>query len=76
MSSWRQCGSTVANHYNVFWDCPRLNAFWKGIQASLSTVFNTQIPLSFDVLCLGLVSFLERKSEIKLLQLLLVASKK
>ncbi len=30
-----QCGSIVANHYHTFWDCPKLNAFWKGIQASL-----------------------------------------
>lgn len=27
---WRQCGSTVANHYHIFWDCPKLNVFWKG----------------------------------------------
>lgn len=76
MPCWRQCGSTVANHYHVFWDCLKLNVFWKGIQTLLSTVFNTLIPLSFDALYLGLVPFLERRREIKLLQSLLVASKK
>ena len=76
MPCWRQCSSTVANHFHIFWECPKLKTFWKGIQASLNKVFITQIPLNFDVLYLGLVPSLERRSEIKLLQLLLVASKK
>ena len=76
MPCWRQCGSTVVNHFHIFWECPKLKTFWKGIQASLNKVFITQIPLNFDVLYLGLVPSLERRSEIKLLQLLLVASKK
>lgn len=72
MQCWRQCGSTVANHFHVFWDCPKL----KNVQVSLSAVFNVQIPLDFKVLYMGLVPFLECRSEIKLVQLLLVASKK
>ena len=76
MPCWRQCGSTTANHYHIFWDCPKLKIFWRDIQASLSTVFNTQIPLSFDVLYLGHVPFFECRRKIKQLQILLVASKK
>lgn len=41
---WRQCGMTIANHYHIFWDCPKLKGFWKDIQSSLSTVFSTQHP--------------------------------
>ena len=76
MPCWRQCGSTVANHFHIFWDCPKLKAFWRDIQVSLSSVFNTQIPLSFEVLYLGHVPFFKCWREIKLLQILLVASKK
>ena len=73
---WRQCGSTVANHHHIFWACPKLNVFWKGIQDSLSGVFNTQIPLSFEALYLGQVPSLTCRRDIKLIQILLVASKK
>lgn len=73
---WRNCGSFAVNHYHIFWDCPKLVVFWRDVQSTLSTVFNTQIPLSFDALYLGYVPFLKSKREIKLLQLLLVASKK
>lgn len=76
MSCWRHCGSISANHYHIFWECPKLNTFWKGVQASLCKIFNIQVPLSFDVLYLGRINFLEQRSEIKLLQLLLAASKK
>ena len=45
MPCWSQCGPTVANHFHIFWECPKVNTFWRGIQASLSKVFNTQIAL-------------------------------
>lgn len=45
--------NVVANHYHISWVCPKLNAFWKRVQASLSTDFNTQILLSSFVLYLN-----------------------
>ena len=73
---WRQCGSTVANHHHIFWECPKLSVFWKDVQKSLGSVFNSQIPLNFESLYLGNISFLELRRDIKLMQILLVASKK
>lgn len=73
---WRQCGSMTANHFHVFWDCPKLNSFWKEIQSALDSVYHIQTPLCFKTLYLGHVNFLESRSDIKLLQILLVASKK
>lgn len=76
MSCWRQCNSTLANHHHSFWECPKIHTFWSEIHSSLCKVFNIQIPFRFDVLYLGHIYFLEQRSEIKLLQLLLVACKK
>lgn len=74
MPRWRQCGSTSANYYHIFWECPKLSTFWRDAQSPLSKAFNAQVPLIFDVLHLSV--FLEHRTEIKLLQLLLVASQK
>lgn len=71
---WRQCDSAAADHFHIFWDCPKLNLFWRDIQQSLSKVFNTQVPLNFE--SLGHISFLELRRDIKLIQILLMASKK
>lgn len=76
MPCWRQCGPATANHFHIFWACPKLKIFWRDIQVSLNEIFNTQIPLSFEVLYLGHAPFLQCRREVKLLQILLVASKK
>ncbi|XP_049891866.1 uncharacterized protein LOC126384694 [Epinephelus moara] len=28
---WRMCGSDTANHYHLFWDCPKLLSYWHDI---------------------------------------------
>ena len=75
-SCWRQCGSVAANHCHVFWDCPKLYLYWKGIHKTLTEIFKIHIPLNFENLYLGRITGLTRRSDIKLLQALLAASKK
>ncbi len=57
----RQCGSREANHFHIFWDCPKLSLYWNGIHKTLSTVFKTQIPLNLETLYLGYVLFLKQR---------------
>lgn len=26
---WRNCGTQIGNHTNMFWACPKLKTFWK-----------------------------------------------
>uniref|UniRef100_A0AAQ5YGG3 Reverse transcriptase domain-containing protein n=1 Tax=Amphiprion ocellaris TaxID=80972 RepID=A0AAQ5YGG3_AMPOC len=73
---WRSCGSQEANHYHIFWACPKLNTYWKKIHRTLNCVFATDIPLNFENLYLGYSNYLDRRSDKKLLQALLAASKK
>ena len=73
---WRKCGSSEANHFHVFWGCPKLNQYWSGIHNTLNTVFKCQFPLNFENLYLGRVVCVTLRRDIKLLQALLAASKK
>lgn len=73
---WRQCGLREANHFHIFWDCPKLSLYWNGIHKTLSKVFKTQIPLNLETLYLGHILFLEHRRDIKLIKALVAASKK
>lgn len=37
---WRHCGSQDANYFNIFWGCPNIRSFWKGIHSTLENVLN------------------------------------
>lgn len=50
---WRQCGTVEANHFCIFWDCPKLSRFWEGIHRTLNKDFNTHIPLNLENLYFG-----------------------
>lgn len=73
---WRQCGAERAGHFHIFWECPKLTFFWESIHRSISSVFNIHIPLDFITMFLGRVERLSQSGDIKLLQILLAASKK
>ncbi len=76
LSCWRKYGSREANHFHIFWGCPKPNLYWRDIHKTLNTVFKGQLPLNFETLFLGQAMFLNRRGDIKLLQALLAASKK
>ena len=73
---WRQCGSRAANHSHIFWGCPKLSSYWKGVHKTLCTVFKIQLPMNIETLYLGHVVCLTQRKDTKLLQALLAASKK
>lgn len=73
---WRQCGSTEANHSHIFWECPKMSSYWKGIHKTLCTVFKTAITMNMETLYFGHIVVLKQRRDTKLLQALLAASKK
>ena len=73
---WRQCGAKKANHFHIFWDCPKLKTFWNNIHKTLCSVFDARIPLDFITLYLGHIECLNQTRDTKLIQVLLAASKK
>ncbi|KAF7641843.1 hypothetical protein LDENG_00270590, partial [Lucifuga dentata] len=60
----------------IFWECPKLTLYWYNIHKTLETIFKIQIPLNVKTLYLGHVGFVKQRCDIKLLQVLLAASKK
>lgn len=73
---WRQCGAEGAGHFHIFWECPKLAVFWEGVHRSICSVFNKRIPFDFVTMFFGSVECLSQSSDIKLMQILLAATKK
>ena len=73
---WRECSAERANHFHIFWECPKLKSFWENVHKSLCSVFNCQLPFDFLTLYLGYVEGITVLKDKKLLQVLLVACKK
>lgn len=40
---WRVCGS-VGDHTHIFWDCPRIVAYWQGIKAEIDQILGIDLP--------------------------------
>lgn len=40
---WRNCG-LVGDHTHIFWDCPRLQHFWKAVKDTLEKILKGIIP--------------------------------
>ena len=41
---WRNCGM-VGDHTHIFWDCPKIQAFWKNVKGELENILETHIPM-------------------------------
>lgn len=54
-SCWRLCRSQEANHYHLFWACPKINIFWRKVYSELESIFGTGITFNWDELLFGLV---------------------
>ena len=54
-SCWRLCRSQEANHYHLFWACPKINIFWRKVYSELTTIFGTVITFNWDELLFGFV---------------------
>ena len=74
---WRLCGFDVANHFHLFWECPKIRLYWQDIHKCLETIF--RIPISFDVktLFLGTIEgFIQTTADKYLMRIFLIAGKK
>lgn len=75
---WRQCHTTEANHYHIFWSCPSLTEYWKKVHQIIQDSLIITIPLSFDTLYLcNFPHDLDlHPSDARLIPILLAACKK
>lgn len=74
---WRSCGSAVANHFHIFWNCPSVAPFWRNVHGVLEAVFKMKIYFKFKILYLGDLEELHcAKRDKYLLRVLIVACKK
>ncbi len=73
---WRECGSDSADHAHVFWSCPYVQPFWKGVGSLISEILDLDTDFSFNVLYLGHIPQGLNKSDTYLLKIFMVASKK
>lgn len=74
---WRQCGSHEANHYHVFWDCPKVSSFWHKVHTELEIIFETKIIFNWDELFFGLLTSVNTNiSNKKLFGILSAAARK
>ena len=33
---WRQCGTSMVNHFHVFWACPKIQLFWREVATEIN----------------------------------------
>ncbi|CCD18005.1 hypothetical protein, conserved in T. vivax, partial [Trypanosoma vivax Y486] len=52
-SCWRQCGTSMANHFHVFWACPKIQTFWSEIATEIKKIIGEELDYSFITLYLG-----------------------
>ena len=45
LSCWRECGM-VGDHSHIFWDCPKLLSFWKGVKSAIDTIMGIDLLFS------------------------------
>ncbi|KAM7369499.1 hypothetical protein PAMP_000739 [Pampus punctatissimus] len=41
---WRNCGM-VGDHTHIFWDCPKLQTFWKNVKKELEKILAVDLPM-------------------------------
>ena len=74
---WRMCGSDKANHYHLFWDCPKIVSYWHDIHNCLEYIF--QITIQFDIssMYFGTMAFhIQLIADKYLMKILLIGAKK
>lgn len=62
-SCWRLCHSQKANHYHLFWACPKINSFWHKVFLEMVTIFGTDITSNGEGLFWGACTFRQLKRE-------------
>lgn len=73
---WRECG-TVGDTTHIFWDCPKIQDFWKNIQKEIKLILGIEFPLEPALYILGIIPDNMTDKNFKyLLRILLLIAKK
>ncbi len=73
---WRKYGKT-GDHTHIFWDCPIIQGFWKGVKEEIGKILELDIPLDPLVFLLGAIPKEEYSVEHRyILRILLLTAKK
>lgn len=76
MDCWRECGM-IGDHSHIFWDCPKLVPFWRGVKAEIDRILGTDLPLNPRHFILDLYSEeVCNRNHMYLLHALLMAARK
>ena len=73
---WRLCGSFEANHAHIFWNCQKLNKYWKEVGTTLAKILGYEIPNNCIVMYLGNIPDYVNKEDVLLVKVILAASRK
>lgn len=73
---WRECGA-VGDSTHIFWDCPKIQDFWKNIQKEIKQIMGINFPLEPALYILGIIpdNMTDKNSKYLLRILLLIAKK-
>lgn len=50
---WRSCWDKGVDHHHIFWNCPKIQIFWKNIWEVIQHILGQNIPLKCTTLYLG-----------------------
>jgi len=50
---WRQCETSMGNHYHIFWACPKINLFLQEVVAEIGKIVGVVMDFSFTTAYLG-----------------------
>lgn len=73
---WRQCGSSMADHFHIFWACPKIQPFWREVSTEIGKIMGVEFEHSFITLYLGKIPDTVLDEDKYLLKILLASSKK
>ena len=74
---WRKCGAVNVDHTHIFWLCIRITQFWENVYLIIKNVLGYDIPLTFKVMYLGVMTGdIVIREDRYLLKILLAACKK
>lgn len=73
---WRQCGASTANHFHIFWACPKIQPYWREVATEIHKIMGVELDYSFITLYLGKIPETVLHRDKYLLKILLASSRK
>ena len=73
---WRECGA-VGDYTHIFWNCPKIQDFWKNIQKEIKLIMGIEFPQGPALYILGIIpdNMTDKRSKHVLGILLMIAKK-